>query len=241
MLDGTTFPSLCFGASDGWNPIQVSSPVWVKAMRHTLRSKALVLLAFICSVGIRSRAQDPAQGVPSVRFEDVCGTPKQGVVCVFDSDLKSYQQTFQDRFGRAFEYKFERDEQPTFASGSTQLNPEHYLNQHTLTFKFSELFPTPSNLGSIVAASVEDKNPYSNKPKTEKIWVEGCPGDTIIDCLVKRRKTWQRALSGVRVSGSIFEWQGIEQGATANENVFPHYGKGGEIDFDPKNLFRAAT
>ena len=218
--------------------------MWVKAMRHPLRSKALVLFAFFCFAGITSRAQDPATTVPTGQFKIDCAKPEEvEVVCIHKVELKDYQQTLHERFGRAFEYKFERDEQPAFALGSTTLlNTEHYLNQHSLTFKFSELFPTPSNIGSIVTTFVEDKYSSPKVSKPGKLEVEGCDGvNMIITCLFKDSKLWQRALSGVTVSGSIGEWQGVEQGVVANESVFPHYGKGGEIDFDPKNLFLTAS
>jgi hypothetical protein len=216
------------------------------AMRNPLRSTLILslLLGFNCthllaqgSQTINLDEKPEAEKSKTDKSKNESPGSKPPVVNIRQSDITKLQPPFHSRFGRAFEYKFERDEQPAFASGSTALllNPEHYLNQHSLTFRFSELISTPVDTVSVIKQTFDDLKGPSDQG-FQLAWCDSS-SKAMIACLMKQSTFWKRAISGLSVTGSVFEWQGIQQGVIANEAVFPHYGKGGEVDFDPKNLF----
>jgi len=208
-------------------------------MRQTLRSITAVLFVVLYFVCTAAWSQDPAVTGEDDKSNITCRDSEHAWrICNFE--IRGLEPPLYKRFGRGFEYKFERQEQPAFASGSTSLNPEHYLNQHSLTFRFSELFSTTADRVGIFKQIIEDNHDRIPNPSDKSGQKEWC-GTKIISCLVKGSGWWKRPLAGLSVSGSIAEWQAIQQGASANENFFPHYGKGAEIDFDPKGLFITAN
>jgi len=128
------------------------------------------------------------------------------------------------------------------ANGTSEViaNPEKYLNQHTLSFQFSELFPNVSSLATVVAA-IYNSDP-NNAKKTVRLDSQLCRGSSAIECLASGGKFWERFLSGVSGNVSLSERDEIQQGILLTN--FPsslHYGPAGEIDFDPASLFVTAA
>jgi hypothetical protein len=218
--------------------------------------KGVLSGTLMCLAVIGARAQDPpikaTLGQPAARdkSDKPCGEDKD-TIQICKGDLKLLQPDGLERFGRGFQYTFQRSEQPrsvVVGSGSTTeiiQNPEHYLNQHSLTFQFSELFPSSSDFATMVTrvykdklAAAEDKEEFAKKKVLLKM---GC-GEYIMTCLAAGSSTWKRALSGVKVTGSLSELQGVQLGVLVPEGAFSnHYQRTGEIDFDPTQIFITGT
>jgi hypothetical protein len=154
----------------------------------------------------------------------------------FKTALNLFQHDWWGRFGRAFEYDFLRIEQPTAfvtATGTTVSNPEHYLNEHTLKFQFSELFPSSSALADAVKNACSLLNSSSGK----------CPPDNRrFRWIASGGGAWRRAASGFTVNVDLSERPALQQGiVAANTSFTDHYQVTGGFDFDPTQLFLGGT
>ncbi|MBZ5629862.1 MAG: hypothetical protein LAO06_13465 [Acidobacteriia bacterium] len=133
-------------------------------------------------------------------------------------DSKAFTGTTAEGVARAFQYRYEYAEQPNRVlvqgpGNTTQLvpNPEHNLNQHSLTFDLSQVFPTSADIAAARKAGNTVKTPW-----------------------------WERALSGTLLKGSLSEHPRITQ-STLLPDTFAKHGFGGEVDFDPtKGVFGSA-
>jgi hypothetical protein len=163
-------------------------------------------------------------------------------------EVESLQPSWPARFARAFQYTYQFSEQPAFTAvalqSSTQIipNPERYLNQHTLSFKFAELFPTTSSTSSLasIVAAIYNSDPHKTK---KTIQLSGlCPAGNTIRCLASGGPFWERFLSGVSGDFALSERDEVQQGILLSNLPFSqHYGPAGEIDFDPASLFVTAA
>ena len=117
-----------------------------------------------------------------------CGKPRgkpneSPVIC--NSDLKTLAPSGWGRLGRGFQYEYQLGEQfrsVLAGSGSTAQilpNPEHYLNQHSLKFQFSELFRSPAELTSMVKQIAEERA----KEKGQQFSLERCRSKDVVACL----------------------------------------------------------
>src|ERR1700674_704756 len=126
------------------------------------------------------------------------------------ADLELLQNSFLARFGRGFQYIFARGEQPAsvvIGSGNTTqivANPEHYLNQHSMTFDFKELFVSSSALASMVTAINSSGKGFS-LPRGV------CGTKSTIECIASAGTWWKRALSGFSVTGALSERPAVQQ------------------------------
>jgi hypothetical protein len=140
---------------------------------------------------------------------------------------------------RRFEYQYQLAEQPAFlvasVDGTPQVvaNPEGYLQQQSVVFQLSELFPSTSNLSSIVTAI--SGNPENKQ--TELRLGRFCSDQLQIRCLAAGGNFWERLLSGVSGNFSLAERDEVQQGVLTSQSFSQHYGPAGEIDFDPSSLF----
>ncbi|HZR58310.1 MAG TPA: hypothetical protein VFA74_15655 [Terriglobales bacterium] len=112
-------------------------------------------------------------------------------------------------------------------------NPEHYLLKHSLTFQFSELFVSPSDFASALK-SFQSFNPNRTPLDLHTL----CKQKSAVECLATSGAWWQRAISGVKATISISERSRVVSGIIVPDAPFPQgYDKGGEIDFDPGQIF----
>ena len=169
-------------------------------------------------------------------------------LCITKSKVESLEPSPGGRFWRAWQYQYQFSEQPAFTAvllnGSTQIvaNPEKYLNQHTFTFQFSELFPNTSNLASVLEALYAVEPDVNKATKTVRLDNQLCHGKSPIECLVSGGNVWERLLSAATVNFSLSERDEVQQGVLLTS--FPssqHYGPAGEVDFDPASLFVTGT
>jgi hypothetical protein len=177
---------------------------------------------------------------------------EQRHITINDDDLRKFQPNKAGRLGRAIQYKLELVEQTrsvlAVLPGTTTPmfieNPERFLQSHSLTFKVSELFPSSTDLVSMVKRAYGDKQ--SKDPVELNIKLCGgkvaIRGKDAITCLTKAGSWWRRTL--VALSGT-FAWSerpAVQQGiVVAQETFTKHYGPSGQIDFDPAQLFITAT
>lgn len=174
-----------------------------------------------------------------------------GIFCITTDDVRSLEPSGAQRFWRAWQYQYQFNEQPLFVvatvNGSAQIvqNPEKYLQQHTITFQFSELFPNPANLASIVGA-VYSSSADPNKAHETLVMKDGlCGKGSVLQCLASGGRGtgnfMERFLSAVTVNFSMGERDEIQQGVLVpNFPLAQHYGPAGEVDFDP-NTFLFVT
>lgn len=152
----------------------------------------------------------------------------------FEDARTLYEGDLGRRIARGFEYDFQRVEQPTFfvtGTGALAPNPEHYLNEHTLKFQFSEVFPNTATLATVL------KNTCSLFENASD-----CKEAKGIESLARAGGWWRRGLSGVTVTGDLSERAALQQGiVVTNPSFSNHYQLTGGIDFDPTQLFINGT
>lgn len=205
---------------------------------------------------VNAKAQTPAKDQKTT--EDPCKKPSDSskvadwekshdqsvVICKFD--LQSFEPTIGGRIARSFQYQYQIGEQfrtVVAGSGSTAQflqNPEHYLNQHSLKFQFSELFWSTSDLDSAIQQIIAERPTLAGKP----VQLQMCnPKIEVVRCLASGESLWKRAFSGLTLTASLSERQGVQLGTGfAPEGSFAdHYGVTGQIDFDPTTMFVNAT
>jgi hypothetical protein len=227
-------------------------------------AKAALLgtLACLAVIGVYAQGEPPtgnAQGdgaAPGKGSAAVASDQRPTSVCKDDEktvrickeELKPLQPTGWGRFGRGFQYTYGRLEQPRsvlVGSGSTTQiiqAPEHYLNQHSLTFDFSEVFTSPADFASMVKTVYADKLEADPRVAKKSVELDLCGQQEFIVCLAAGPSAWKRALSGFKITASLSERQGVQQGVIVPEGSFSqHYPFGGEIDFDPAQMFITGT
>jgi hypothetical protein len=224
-------------------------------MRKQWISKAAALgaLMWLFAIGAQAQEGSSIENIHAVGPTSAWagGTPPATLppIYITKDDLKPFRPKFAASFARAFQYQYQRAEQPrsvVVASGTTTQiieNPEHYLNQHSLIFDFSELFPASPDLASLVKriyASRLTSDPTSAKRQVRLD--ELCGGKPVFMCLATGVNPWKRALSGLSVTASLSERSAVQQGILLPQPSFSeHYGLSGQIDFDPTRLFIAGS
>ena len=200
----------------------------------------VLLGTMICVSSIGTHAQDTrdsaTSSAPSLTSESKKDSSASQVIDLNKNSLKSFEPGIGERVARGFQYEFDRNEQPGFvviSSGNTSQilpNPEHYINQHSLTFQFSELFLSPAELTSI-AKQLSAEN-------TKARFQFGNGKNNAAEYLVSAGPWWKRAIGGVTTTISLAERPGTQQGILVPNLPFSlHYGFTGQIDFDPTAMF----
>ena len=171
------------------------------------------------------------------------------IVC--KSEIDRFEPGWQDRVLRSLQYEYTLIEQPLFVAassgGATQIieNPSVYLNQHSITMQFSELFPGTSNFATIVQRVYADASlAEKNKPRSGlQLDPKFCgPNSQTLTCLASGGRWWERFLSGVGLTLSLSERPDVQQGLVIAGLPFSqHYGLTGKVVFDPTSLFVTAT
>jgi hypothetical protein len=185
----------------------------------SLARKFAVFVAVLCSVPMVSQDASPndksnqsSQTVQSAKLSDYVGSPLE-------------------RFALGLQYQYQYVEQPSSVlvtqPDKTQLllqNPEHSLNQHSFTYDFGQVILTPAQL-----SRVRKLNPdFCSHDKK---------GRDAATCLARAGGGAKRFLSGLKVTGTISEHPVAVQGAILSAG----YLVGGEVDFNPVNLFTTGT
>jgi len=170
--------------------------------------------------------------------------------CPISEKIKSLWLGLPARFARGFQYEYKLFEQPgtvlvSQGSGTGAItaflrNPEHNLQQHTVTFKFGELFPERLSMFKHGSDYLK-KYPEAADPN-EALPEILCGYKPLITCLTKGGSWWKRALMGTSVNISFSERAAVQQGVIAISPVFgKHYQFNGGFTFDPAKLFPTAT
>jgi Carboxypeptidase regulatory-like domain len=159
------------------------------------------------------------------------------IECITDK-VRSLRLGVTGRFARGLQYQYQLNEQPgslLVGSGAVILkNPEHYLQQHTLTFKFGELFPDRLYIFKRGSDYLK-KYPQAADAQLPELL---CGDKPLITCLTKGGSWWQRALMGGSISVSLSERAAVQQGFIVTSPKFgKHYQVNGGFVFDPAKLF----
>ena len=140
--------------------------------------------------------------------------------------------TAPQRVLRLWQYSYQYAEQPsqillqsTGGSAALTNNPEHNLNQHTVSLDFSQIFLTSQQLSQALVTwrSVSKSAPIKMCEKAANL----------ITCVANGGGWWKRALSGLKVSGSASEHVRAVQQILRPSG----YGFASAVDFDPAHLF----
>ena len=162
--------------------------------------------------------------------------------------LDSLRPGLAARFARGFQYQYQLNEQPetvfiSQGSGVGEVtaflrNRQDYLQQHTLTFKFSELFPDRLSTYKRGSDYLKKHPEAADGELSETI----CGRKPLITCLAFGGSWWQRTLMGTSISASLAQRARVQQGVIV---PFPTFGKkyqfSGGFVFDPAKLFPTAT
>lgn len=229
-------------------------PVWKQ-----WRAKALTLVFLLCLFGPAARAQE-ASGDRQAQANPVASGEGEKSGCVEKAEegsnkpqcisekVKSLQLNFGRRFARGLQYDLEVTEQTgtvlvevdtgddTFTRPFR--NPQSYLQKHTFTLKFGELFPERLSIFKRGSEYLK-KNPQAADNQLAELL---CRDQPLITCLTKGGSWWKRALMGTSVSLTLSER------AKVVSNLFvtdPRFGKDFQVHggfvFDPAKLFPSAT
>ncbi len=198
----------------------------------------LLVFGFALGSGTALIAQEqPSNQMPSPD-EDAPKAATSTDNAMFEKARELYERSWKARFSRAFEYDFQRVEQPAYlitGTGTLAPNPEHYLNEHTLKFQFSEVFPSASTLATAFkSACTLAKNAYDCTYQPERA--------DRVRRIASSGGVWQRGLSGVTLTVNLSERTALQQGiVVANPSFANHYQVTGGVNFDPSQLFLNGT
>src|SRR5690349_21170432 len=186
----------------------------------------LLLIGLLTSQG-NGQANTKADGTERARAaKDAAAVGKcDGVVCLSEK-VKALEPSFPGRFARGFQYEYKLLEQPgtVLVNSGTGVgaitaflkNPEHYLQQHTVTFKFAELFRDRSSLFKGGSDYLKIHPAAEDKQLRDIL----CGRQPLITCLTEGGSWWQRALMGTSVSVSLSERAAVQQGVIVISPVF---------------------
>jgi hypothetical protein len=169
--------------------------------------------------------------------------------CISDK-VKSLRLNWGLRVARGFQYDFEVNEQSGTVLVDIDLgdetitrpirNPQSYLQKHTLTFKFGELFPERLSMFKRASEYLK-KHPQAADPDKELSELM-CGNKPLITCLTKGGSWWKRALMGTSVNLTLSERAKVVSQLFVTD---PRFGKDfqvhGGFAFDPAKLFPTAT
>lgn len=183
----------------------------------SLVGKFAVFVAVFCSVPMVSQEASPND--KGNQSNQTVESPK----------LSDYVGSPLERFAFGLQYQYQYVEQPSSVlvtqPDKTQLllpNPEHNLNQHSFTYDFGQVILTSAQL-----ARVRKLNP--------DFCSHGEKGAAI--CIARAGGGAKRFLSGLKVTGTIAEHPvAVQQVIVPGGYLF-----GGEVDFNPANLFTTGT
>ncbi len=226
-------------------------------------TKALTLGFLLCLLGPTAHAQEasgdrPAQASPAA--SDGSAGPKDGardvgecggkVPCPISEKIKSLRLNWARRVARGLQYDYELNEQSgtvlvEFERESETLtrpirNPQSYLQKHTFTFKFGELFPERLSMFKRGSEYLK-KYPQAADPNKELSELL-CGDKPLITCLTKGGSWWKRALMGTSVNVTLAQRPEVVSQVFVTD---PRFGKDFLVHvgfvFDPAKLFPTAT
>lgn len=224
------------------------------------RSKAVALGLLMCLLGPAAHAQEasgdrtaqvnPAASGGSAKPIDCVGSVVEGSekpLCISEK-VKSLRLGWAGRFARGFQYQYKLNEQPgtvfvSSGSGAGAItaflrNPQDYLQQHTLTFKFGELFPERLSMFKRGSDYLK-KYPQAADEQPSEIL---CGDKPLITCLTKGGSWWKRALMGTSFDVSFSQRALVQQQVIATPARFgKEYQVNAGFVFDPAKLFPTAT
>lgn len=230
-------------------------PVWKR-----WRTKASTLIFLLCMLVPALHAQEGASGDRQERANPDASGERVKPDCVEKADersekplcisekVKSLRLGLEGRFARGFQYEYKLNEQPgtvlvnsgTGAGAITAFlrNPQNYLQQHTLTFKFGELFPDRMSLFKRGSDYLKKYPLAADKQPSEIL----CGDNPLITCLAEGGSWWQRALMATSVIVNFSQRALVQQGIIATPTRFgKDYQVNGGFVFDPAKLFPTAT
>ena len=172
----------------------------------------------------------------------MCG----GVPCLKDK-IESLRLEIPWRIARGFQYEYKRNEQPgtvqVSSEGVTEFkpNPQDNLHQHTLTFKFAELFPERLSLFKRGSDYLK-KNPGAAGEAADGGLAELlCDDDPLITCITKGGNWFKRALMGTTISASLSQRSLVQQQILVEPTFSKKNQFSGGFVFDPAKIFPSVS
>ena len=169
------------------------------------------------------------------------------VLCIAEK-IDSLRLSPTGRFARGLQYQFELTEQPgtVFISQGTGVgevsaflrNPQKYLQKHTLTFKFAELFPDRLSLYKRGSEYLKKHPEAANEQLSDIL----CSDNPLITCLTNGGSWWKRALMGTTINVYFSQRALVQQQFLATSSQFgKDFLVNGGFTFDPAKLFPTAS
>lgn len=213
------------------------------------RTNALTLAIEPIPIGTMIASAEDADAIE--RGDAPKDAAKEDDKCAGDVKCKvnSIRLGWAGRFARGFQYEYKLTEQPgtvLISSGADRAlvtaflrNPQHYLQQHTLNFKFAELIPDRSALFRRGSDYLKKYPQAGYDPLLSSL---PCEEKTLITCLTNGGRWWERLLMGTSINFSFPERADISGGFFVTD---PRFGKKYQFNFgftfDPAKLFPNAT
>jgi hypothetical protein len=162
----------------------------------------------------------PAQTIPIApqQFDDQKKEAKQDTNTLKELKALGIEPSRPQRWLRQWQYQYQLLEQPeyiTVTSGgltTTVLNPNKWLQQHSISLNFAELVPRATNLPEMVEAAYNETS-ADNKPF--RLDSSICKDPRHLDCLADGGGFLQRLISSTTMTLSVAQRDQVQQGVIA--------------------------
>jgi hypothetical protein len=171
------------------------------------------------------------------------GCPGSATVPCLDDKINSLWLPIPLRFARLFQYEYKLTETPGTVQVGTEFipNPQDNLHQHTITWKFAELFPdrlTVFKRGS----DYLKKNPEAAGTEGDRELARViCDDDPLITCMTKGGNWFKRAWMGTTISASLAQRSLVQQQILVEPTFAKKYQFTYGFTFDPAKIFPSVS
>lgn len=171
--------------------------------------------------------------------------PAPGSIAAKDLRELGLEPTWADRLRRVWQYQYQLLEQPEYVTATsdglttTILNPNKWLQQHSILMNFAELVPRATSFPSMVEAAYSAQ--FANK-ETVTLDRSICKSGRPLDCLAGGGSFLGRAVSATTLSFSVAQRDEVQQGVLVPA-LSPTQGWAwsGQVDFNPVSLLINGT
>lgn len=171
------------------------------------------------------------------------GCPGTTAVPCLDDKINSLWLPIPLRFARLFQYEYKLTETPGTVLVGTEFiqNPQDNLHQHTITWKFAELFPDRLSMFKRGSEYLK-KNPEAAGTAGDKELARAiCDDDPLITCMTKGGNWFKRAWMGTTISASLGQRSLVQQNIVVDPTFKKKYQFAGGFTFDPAKIFPSVS
>jgi len=171
------------------------------------------------------------------------GYPCGGAVPCLKDKINSLWLPISWRIARLLQYDYKLNEQPGTVLVGTEFikNPQDNFHQHTITWKFAELFPDRLSMFKRGSDYLK-KNPEAAGPAGDRELARLiCDDVPLITCMTKGGNWFKRALLGTTISATLAQRSLVQQQILIEPTFRKKNQFAGGFTFDPAKLFPSVS